>query len=121
MKYNQAKEDLIRAVQEEFNRKYPFLKIEVIKEKGKTPTDGKSRDAGEGEMHTEAKDLLEQDARLSDDTRVHDLEASLQQLLGVPFQVYRKSGNYWMETRMTGQWTLKQQNDHGQDISSFYW
>lgn len=121
MKYNQPKEDLIRAVQEEFNKKYPFLKIEVIKEKGKAPADAKSQAEKEEGTHSEARDLLERDARLSDDTRVHDLEASLQQLLGVPFQVYRKSGNYWMETRMTGQWTLKQQNDHGQDISSYYW
>jgi hypothetical protein len=32
--------------------------------------------------------------------------------------VFRKSGNLWLETTMTDDWTLQQQNDHGYEIST---
>jgi hypothetical protein len=52
---------------------------------------------------------------------VSELESLLLQLFGLPVQVYRKSGNFWMETRMTRDWTLKQQNEHGKDIASGFY
>jgi len=115
---NRVRRQLIGMVQEEFNRAYPFLKIEF----GNTDhellpsLDGRS-------FHTEeniregARSILEKDIRLSDNMKVSELETSLQQLFGSAVQVYRKSGNFWMETKTTRHWTLKQHNDHGQDIA----
>ena len=33
-------------------------------------------------------------------------------------QVFRRSGNLWLETTMTDNWTLRQQNEHGREIST---
>ncbi len=54
---------------------------------------------------------------LSDNMTVGELEKKLQVEFGLQAQVSRKSGNCWLETTMTDNWTLKQQNDHGRDLS----
>jgi hypothetical protein len=33
-------------------------------------------------------------------------------------QVFRKSGNVWLETSATDAWSLKQQNQEGMDLST---
>jgi hypothetical protein len=117
-----VRQQLIGMVQEEFTRVYPFLKLEFRNtvHQALSSMDGSN-------VHTEdhvrdgARNLLEKDIRLSDNMTVSELESLLLQLFGLPVQVYRKSGNFWMETRMTRDWTLKQQNEHGKDIASGFY
>ena len=64
-----------------------------------------------------AQKLLWTDFGVSDNMKVSELEVLLQYEFGLPAQVLRKSGNLWMETTMTDHWSLRQQNDRGQDIA----
>lgn len=106
-------------VQEEFNRAFPYLKIEFGKLGNTTMPLFKGGDpSSEDNVREGAKKLLEKDIRLSGDMKVSELEASIQQLFGSPVQVYRKIGNFWMETRLSREWTLKQHNEHGRDLAS---
>jgi hypothetical protein len=43
----------------------------------------------------------------------------LWQEFGLCVQVFRKSGNHWIETSLTNSWTLEQQNREGFELSSF--
>jgi hypothetical protein len=54
---------------------------------------------------------------LSDYMTVGELENILRTEFGLSAQVSRKSGILWLETTMTDKWTLKQQNDHGKELS----
>jgi hypothetical protein len=54
---------------------------------------------------------------INDDTTVTDFENALIDQYGLSAQVFRRSGNLWLETTITDYWTLKQQNDHGREIS----
>ena len=141
MKFNIARQRLIKEVQEEFNRTYPFLRIEFVKSNGLTrpagpglPLYGKPARTGqdpdnkdnlstkeEGEdagiTAAAAKELLWNEFGLSDTMKVSELEILMQYHFGLPTQVLRKSGNLWMETNMTQHWTLRQQNDHGKELS----
>jgi hypothetical protein len=127
MEFHTNRHLLIKEVQEEFSRNYPFLKIEFSKRKSLSPeVEGPAADGqlspGEntGEEQTfraTAKNLLWNDFSLSDTMTVSELEVLLQYQFGLPVQILRKSGNLWMETRLTRQWTLRQQNDHGADIA----
>jgi len=45
------------------------------------------------------------------------LEKSFYDRFDMLVQVSRKSGSIWLETTMTDNWTLKQQNDHGRELS----
>jgi hypothetical protein len=111
---------MIRDIQEDFSRAYPYLKIEffrngsVRKERYPSslllPTHTRVRDAWT---------KLKSDGELSldDNMSVADLENAFIDQFGLSVQVFRRSGNIWLETTMTDRWTLRQQNDHGKEIS----
>jgi hypothetical protein len=48
---------------------------------------------------------------------VIELEKTFEEMLGLSVLVYRKSGKLWLETTMTDNWTLAQQNENGRQIS----
>jgi hypothetical protein len=50
--------------------------------------------------------------------KVNELENIFQQKFSLSAQVFRKSGNLWLETTMTDNWSLLQQNNHGREIST---
>ena len=54
---------------------------------------------------------------LSDGMTVTDFENALMDQFGLSAQVFRRSGNLWLETTITDYWTLKQQNEHGREIT----
>jgi len=49
---------------------------------------------------------------------VAELEKMITEKYGMNVQVVRRSGNIWLETTMTDDWTLQQQNDHGREITT---
>lgn len=111
---------MIRDIQEDFSRAYPYLKIEffrngsVRKERYPSnlllPAHTRVRDAG-------ARQKADGTLSLDDDMSVTDLENAFIDQFGLSVQVFRRSGNIWLETTMTDRWTLRQQNDHGKEIS----
>lgn len=60
----------------------------------------------------------EGDLSVFDSMTVGQLEKSFLEKFGMLVQVSRKSGSVWLETTMTDSWTLKQQNDHGRELSA---
>ena len=50
--------------------------------------------------------------------KVNKLENIFKDQFNLAVQVFRKSGNLWLETTMTDNWTLQQQNNHGREIST---
>ena len=122
MNSNIARQRLIKEVQDEFTRTYPFLKIDFTRGKGRIIRSGPfpetlSSVPGEEDVARDvAQKLLWEELGLSDDMKINEVEVLLQYQFGLPAQVLRKSGNLWLETRMTQHWTLRQQNDHGYEI-----
>jgi hypothetical protein len=102
-------------IQHAFNKQFPFLRLEFYK----TP-----HDTGEGSADRER---LNQEKKLSDVTKaavvrdlsfdkhmqVRNLESMLSTELGLYTQVFRKSGNLWLQTTATDSWTLEQANQKG--------
>jgi hypothetical protein len=107
----------ISDVQQDFNAAYSFLKIEFYKQtivRSGSPVRQKINKtsllnaAGIGpEGVLEVTDLM----------TVGQLEKTFLDRFGIAAQVSRKSGILWLETTMTDNWTLKQQNDHGKELS----
>ena len=48
---------------------------------------------------------------------VGQLEKAFRERFGLNMQVSRKSGPVWLETTVTDKWTLRQQNEHGRELS----
>lgn len=110
----------IAEVQKEFNRFFPYLKIEFYNApylaKSLLPSTKLMRH--DKTIQQCRKTGIEGDLQLKPDTTVAALEQELWSVYGLSVQVFRKSGSMWIETSLTDSWTLKQQNLEGEQMSS---
>lgn len=111
---------LIGDIQKEFNKVFPFLKIEFFNNKTFNRTGfmanqiiPQSKKIGESHLNIKGGDI-----QIEEEMKVKDLEKIFKDRFNLAVQVFRKSGNLWLETTMTDDWTLLQQNNHGREISS---
>ena len=105
-------------LQEDFNNAFPFLKIDFYK-KSTGKTDSNKRDHISKSVLLEKVGIIRDGTLIIDDTMtVGELEQSFNDQFGSNVQVSRKSGSLWLETTMTDKWTLRQQNEHGRELSS---
>jgi len=115
---------LIREVQEDFTNAFPFLKIEFFK-KGdpfQKIRHGSPNPIFSNRTLREAWSSFKEEGfmEVTEEMSVRELELIFLERFGLTTYVFRKSGNLWLETSMTENWTLKQQNDHGMEISSHF-
>lgn len=100
--------------QQEFNNAYPFLRIEFYR----NTEPGFARRHLQGSMPMAAAGLKKDgELEINDAMTVGQLENILLEEFGLHAQISRHSGILWLETTMTDNWTLKQQNDHGRELS----
>ena len=104
-------------LQHDFNQAYPFLRVDVIKEiNGSNGPIIKQRLTRNTTLAAAGK-LKEGALELNDSMTVGELEKMFRGHFGINVQVSRKSGPVWLETTVTDTWTLKQQNEHGRELS----
>jgi hypothetical protein len=94
----------IDEIQKEFHTTYPFLKIEFEKKNN---------------VAALPENMPENAIEIAETTTVQQLRKAIKSLFGIPVQILRKSGKIWLETTMTENWTLVQQNQHGEEISAW--
>jgi len=107
-------------VQKEFASEYPFLKIEFFSQRGNKNAHYTIK--RQFPHHLKLKEALtwkriEGVLEISDTTTVADLENTFIADYGLPVELFRRSGNIWLSITITDNWTLKQQNEHGQEIT----
>ena len=111
-----AQHRTLNETQEEFNKAYPFLRIEFYR----NTEPGFARRHLQNSMLMVAAGLKKNgEMEITDGMTVGELENNFLQQFGLNVQLSRKSGNLWLETTMTDGWTLKQQNDHGRELSDY--
>jgi len=105
-------------LQQEFNAVFPHLQLEFYKrpanEAAAAAKQPVAKTALFRELGVKEAGLIE----AGDDITVASLEHSLMEKFGLPAQVIRQSGNVWLETTMTDDWTLFRQNEHGRELSN---
>ncbi len=106
-------------IQREFSTKFPYLKIEFYTGK---------HGSGEGSPEREHLDLEETvgavrsnheegDLSIDGHLKVKTLERNFADKYGLNAQVFRKSGEVWLQTISTDEWTLSEQNRKGELFS----
>ena len=119
MKLHIDQDSQLRNIQNKFNEVYPFLKIEFFKDSfiTKKPSQKaeKINPAEKVKVVGQLNGYYKID--ISKQRTVAKLEEDFKELFGLNAQVYRKSGNLWIETSLTDDWTLEQQNSEGEFIS----
>jgi hypothetical protein len=116
------KKSSLSSIQKEFNIFYPFLKVEFFK---RVPAD---QPVYKTELFSvnESRRYLDgfYDGSISIDIgrkrTVMDVEKEFEKMLGLSARIYRKSGNVWVETTLTNDWPLEEQNEEGKEISSHF-
>jgi hypothetical protein len=102
----------LKSIQAEFQSYFPYLKIEFY---------NNAHSSGEGSLK---KNTLDSDLtigavqkhelldaiKIDELTKVSDIENAFAKNLGLSAQVFRKSGNLWLQTTSTDNWTLAEQN-----------
>ncbi len=111
---------LIRELQEDFNQVFPFLKLEFFyaPPRHQEGIAVKQVLPGEKKIAEIQGKLFGGKIEIRDDMKVKDLEKTFLTKFKLNVHVFRKSGNLWLETNMTDNLTLQQQNMHGKEISS---
>ncbi|MDX1667421.1 MAG: hypothetical protein R3350_09340 [Saprospiraceae bacterium] len=105
----------LKDIQQKFRQKFPNLKLEFYSGR---------HESGEGSPITEKLDSeqtigsvrtihKEGDLKVSPSMAVAEFEKKMLDTYGLNVQVFRKSGNLWMQTTSTDHWTLEQQNRKG--------
>lgn len=117
MKLHISENRMIRELQDDFNRLYPYLKIDFYKSNAaSTGYSGKKH--LQNSISIKAAGVIKSgNLPLSDSMTVKELENIFSKEFGLYVQTSRKSGILWLETTITDKWTLKQQNDHGMELS----
>lgn len=118
MKLNIAGTRTIQEVQHDFSAAYPFLKIEFFNPLRKAKTTAANMLVHSLKIQEARRKQQDGYLELYDAMKVQELELALKDIYGLNAQVFRRSGNIWLETTMTDSWTLKTQNDHGREIST---
>ena len=111
---------LISDIQNEFNRLFPFLKIEFFNNKSFTRSNYSAshlipHQKKIGECQLGIKDYA---IEIENEMKVSVLEKLFKEHFNLAVKVLRKSGNLWLETTMTDNWSLEQQNNHGRELST---
>ena len=121
MKLQINKGSSLKNIQKQFNACYPFLKIEFFK---KIPA---NQPLYKAELVSVTESLKYLDGLyeggvidVSKKRKVFEVERDFEKLLGLPAIVFRKSGNVWVETTLTNDWPLEEQNEEGKQISSHF-
>ncbi len=110
----------IQEIQAEFNKEFPYLKIEFF---DAPHVDGVSLPKSKIILNNKKlskcrKQTNEGDLHICGTQTVSVLENSFWEKYKLSVQVFRKSGNLWIETSLTESWTLEQQNNEGFEMSS---
>lgn len=108
----------IVGLQREFNKRYPYLKLEFYpKVRNKTSGNLKFLLPGNRKLESVRRTRHDKEITITPGMRVSDLERLFGAEYHLGVQVFRKSGTSWLETVFTNGWTLQEQNNEGELLS----
>ncbi len=110
---------LIRDIQSEFNELFGFLKLEFFQNElyQKPFFTNHQFIPTHKTLHHIQGFFRDGYITVMPAMRVKELEKKFSDDFSLNVQVFRRSGNVWLQTTMTDNWTLQQQNDHGMELS----
>ena len=119
MKLFLSSESTARDINKEFQKNFPYLKLEFYRRKHNIEESSYWEESLSGNtLLKEIKgNLLPGMITISPLDTVAELEQRFQKNFGLPVQVYRKTRDVWLETVQTDDLTLESQNNIAASIS----
>ncbi|MBD3637062.1 MAG: hypothetical protein HUJ25_06915 [Crocinitomicaceae bacterium] len=105
----------LKEIKELFNAKFPHLKIEFFSEDHNVGEASTYKSMYDDELYLSDIRSENTEGELSIDghTKTSTFENNFKEKFGVNVQVWRKSGNMWLQTTTTDDWTLAEQERKG--------
>jgi|SRR5689334_5210000 hypothetical protein len=119
MKLFIEKDSLAEDVKNIFTAYYPFLKIEFYKNPLIKSLYKKETIPVHLPLIQQIKKQSEAVINIERNKTVAELENDFLSI-GLKAEVFRKSGNVWVETSLTNNWTLQQQNAAAEELSKHF-
>ncbi len=121
MKQEIKDDQTIEEVQEMFHHLFPFLKVDfferhtngLLKNKRDQPIINRNKLLGEFRLDK----IDDGELAITNNIKVREFEQYIDATYCLHAQVFRRSGNVWLETTVTGNWTLEEQNRQGELIT----
>ena len=112
----------LKDIKTEFSNKFSYLKLEFYKGKHETNKPSPANLQLDENLKIEAvrQTHTEGDLKISGNLKVSTLEDRFWELYGLNVQVFRRSGNLWLQTTTTDHWTLSEQNGKGERSEQAY-
>ena len=106
-------------IQKDFSEQFSFLKIEFFSKPqlSEKPFTAKNIISNQRRVSDLAKNSIDSTISIYEEMSVSELERLFNDQCNLSVQVFRRSGNIWLETTMTDGWSLRQQNEHGKEIT----
>ncbi|MCG3165086.1 MAG: hypothetical protein POELPBGB_00847 [Bacteroidia bacterium] len=113
------KNEKLKDIQQQFSEHYPFLKIEFYNTshtegEGSKPKTQLDSNLTIAEAQKNTKEGL---LHIRSSIKVSELESDMAEQFGLQVQVFRKSGNVWLQTTKTDDWTLAEQNTAAEEMN----
>lgn len=108
---------LISEVQKDFSEIFPYLKLEFFRHKSGNGKGTLLRAPHNFHISDCNPKVEEGEFQIQKGMTVRDLEQGIKKQFGLNVQVFRQSGNLWLQTTVTDNWTLEKQNEHGKELS----
>ncbi|MCB0573835.1 MAG: hypothetical protein KDC61_04630 [Saprospiraceae bacterium] len=116
MKIHISTDKTIAKLQEEFSARYPYLKLVFFSKPHKAYKGSHAKFLiadGDKTLGSMEKQPKSGDLYIEANMPTWQLERLFEQEFGLHVQVFRKSGNTWLETSVTDDLTLEEQNVKG--------
>ena len=115
-----SKTRTLKSIQESFNTKFPYLKIEFFRKDHDSGAASAKKFMLDPALTIAEAGHFDHDEEISVDghLKVSTFEHHFFELYGIGLQVFRKSGKAWIQTTATDEWTLAHQNQEGEADST---
>lgn len=105
-------------INKDFMSEFPYLKIQFFKRTHKENIGSPKKEMIPNATKLKAIHHTNGVVVISPEQTVQEIEQFFKAHFNLNIQIFRKSGNNWLETTLTDAWTLKKQNEEGMELSS---
>lgn len=120
MKIVVNKNKKLRTIQEEFQKSFPFLKLEFYSNTHKNAEGSTKKSTLNNNLTVGETPKFYEDGiiNIEKTMKVCELEKAFSDTFGLNVQVFRKSNDMWLQTTITDNWSLEKQNRSGMEMNT---
>jgi hypothetical protein len=120
MELNIVGTQTVKKLKDDFDIQFPYLKIEVFNQPHRAYEGSAVKNIVDEQLTLDAIRTSRSNGQMMFDKslKIKDLERILRDDFGIHVQVFRKSGNIWLETTMTDDWTLEKAEEISKEMEN---